>query len=106
MCRDAFFMLREFFIEGADGAPIFDTTDMSRVLLHDKITGKINFICLTEHVIDNVLKPYGFEMLPEKDVAVANSSDCTANSKKTKNTNPRILKESNGRTLNKEMKNM
>ncbi|KYM95326.1 hypothetical protein ALC62_14030 [Cyphomyrmex costatus] len=94
-------------IEGPDGAPIFDITEMSKVLLHDKITGKIDFISVTDHILD-VLKPYGFKMLlpPEKDAVVVISSDCTSHSEETENIDPRILKESNGRTLNKEMKNM
>ncbi|XP_071576917.1 uncharacterized protein [Temnothorax nylanderi] len=121
-------------VEGAGGVPIFDA-EMSKVLLRDKITGKINFISLTENIIETILQPYGYEiMLPEKDIDVAitsssrddNKSEVThinlsdaANSsrcmtfisnlqleKTDENTKPRVLEESNGRTPDKGMKSL
>lgn len=77
--------------------------------LNDNFTaGKIDFISLTEHIIETFLQPYAFEiMLSKEDVDAADSSRyTTSNLEEIDNTKLTILEESNGKTSDKGMKNL
>ena len=88
-----------------------NNTTNNIISLNDNFTaGKIDFISLTEHIIQTCLEPYGFEiMLPEKDTDADNSSRCTtfnSNLEETENMKSIVLEESNERTPDKGLKSL